>query len=838
MPAHDPNSALVMNAPESPLNLRQIDTAPAVICYHCGLPVDGPVRYRVRVAGEDRPMCCAGCAAVAEAISGGGLEAFYAHRDALPDAAPEGAGRDLSVYDLPEVQADFVRTVSHPACNDAREALLIIEGIRCAACVWLNEQHVGRLPGVLTLEINYATRRARVVWDPARVQLSAILRSVTDIGYEAWPNDRAHAESVARSERRDALWRLAVAGLGMMQVMMYAWPEYTAGDAELPGSIAALMRWASLVLTAPVVCYSAAPFFSRALRDLAAKRVGMDLPVALGIGSAFVASLWATVTHSGMVYFDSVTMFVFLLLGGRYLEMLARQRAVRGVEELARVMPALARRLVGSASEGTEAVPVARLMVGDRVAVAAGEVFPADGRLIDGRSEVDESLLTGESKPQARGPGDRVVGGSLNVASPVVLQVEQVGEETRLAAIRRLIGRASASRPEVVQFADRIAVHFVKALIVLAVLTAGVWLWLDPSQALSVFVAVLVVSCPCALSLATPAALTVGTGVLSRGGLLVTRAHAIETLARVTHVVFDKTGTLTTGEMALQAVDACGGDTPARALLLAVTLEGPSTHPIARALRAAAGEAPRPAVSGLSAVTGQGVQGTIEGRRLRLGCAEFACALSGAAIPPSPVGSITPVWLGDERGLLARFELSDALRPGARELVGRLRERGIAVSLLSGDAHAPVAALARELGIDDAQARMTPEGKRARIEALQKAGAVVAMLGDGVNDAPVLAQAQVSVAMGGGTELARAQGDLVLLSERFDALTRGLDTAQATLRVVRQNLRWAFAYNLLAIPPAMLGWITPWMAGIGMSVSSLMVVLNALRLQRQSEERN
>lgn len=830
-----------MNAPEPSHALLGADAA-TVQCYHCGLPVDGAVRYRVRIGGEDRPMCCAGCAAVAEAIAGGGLEAFYAHRDALSEEAPDEGARDLSVYDLPEVQADFVRSVSHPACADAREALLIIEGIRCAACVWLNEQHVGRLPGVLVLDINYATRRARVVWDPAKLQLSAILKAVTEIGYEAWPNDRAHAESVARSERRDALWRLAVAGLGMMQVMMYAWPEYTASDAELPGSIAALMRWASLVLTAPVVCYSAAPFFSRALRDLAARRMGMDLPVALGIGSAFVASLWATVTHSGEVYFDSVTMFVFLLLGGRYLEMLARQRAVRGVEELARVMPALAHRFTAwppSAGAATEAVPVARLLAGDHVAVAAGEVFPADGRLAEGRSEVDESLLTGESRPQPRGPGDRVVGGSLNLASPVVLAVEQVGEQTRLAAIRRLIGRASASRPEVVQFADRIAVHFVKALIVLAVLTAAIWLWLDPSQALGVFVAVLVVSCPCALSLATPAALTVGTGVMSRSGLLVTRAHAIETLARVTHVVFDKTGTLTTGTMTLQGVDLSGDRVDAaRATAWAAALEGPSTHPIARALRAAAGDGARPSVTALTAVTGQGVEGTVDGRRLRLGRADYVCALSGATPPASPAGIATPVWLGDEDGLLARFDLIDTVRSGARELIERLRARGIAVSLLSGDAQGPVTALADELGIADAHARMTPESKRAFIEGLQHEGAVVAMLGDGVNDAPVLAQAQVSVAMGSGTELARAQGDLVLLSERFDALTRGLDIAQSTLRIVRQNLRWAFAYNLLAIPPAMLGWITPWMAGIGMSLSSLGVVLNALRLQRRSKEWN
>jgi Cu2+-exporting ATPase len=821
-----------MNAPDVSALLNKADTP--LQCYHCGLPVDGAVRYRVRIAGADQPMCCAGCAAVAEAISGGGLEQFYRHRDALPEATPEpGGGRDLSVYDLPEVQADFVRTVAHADCADAREALLIIEGIRCAACVWLNEQHVGRLPGVLVLDINYATRRARVVWDPARASLSAILQAVADIGYQAWPNDRAHAESVARNERRDALWRLAVAGLGMMQVMMYAWPEYVAGDLELPDGIAALMRWASLILTVPVVLYSAAPFFSRAWRDLAARRVGMDLPVALGVGSAFAASLWATVTRSGEVYFDSVTMFVFLLLAGRYLEMLARQRAVRGVEDLAQAMPAMARRFTDWPAAQTEAVPVVRLLVGDRVVVAAGEAIPADGRLVEGRSEFDESLLTGESRPQARQVGDRVVGGSMNLASPVVLQVEQVGEATRLAAIRRLIGRASASRPEVVQFADRIALHFVSALIVLACVTAGVWLWIDPDRALWVFVAVLVVSCPCALSLATPAALTVATGVLSRSGLLVTRAHAIETLARVTHVVFDKTGTLTTGDMQVQRTETLRDIDPIDALALAAALETHSTHPIARALRQASTAPSLPAVEALEAVTGQGVKAMLGGRAVRLGRAEFVCAMSGVAAPETQAGNATPVWLGDDHGLIARFDLTDTVRTGAVELLMRLRERGIAVTLLSGDAPAPVRALAGELGIDDAHARMSPEGKRAFIEGLQSGGAVVAMLGDGVNDAPVLAQAQVSVAMGSGTELARAQGDLVLLSSGFDALMRGFDTAQATLAVVRQNLRWAFAYNLLAIPPAMLGWITPWMAGIGMSVSSLVVVLNALRLQRR-----
>lgn len=808
-------------------------------CYHCGLPIPAGIDFPVEVDGQRREMCCAGCQAVAQAIVAGGLVDYYRHRDAMPESPREAmpaALQELGLFDHPDVQKNFVR----PIGEHEREAALILEGITCSACVWLNEQHIARQDGVTAVDINYATRRARVRWDERRIKLSQILEAIAAIGYRAHPYDAARSELLAQKERRAAQWRLFVAGFGMMQVMMYAIPVYTAEEGTMTADIEQLMRWASLVLTLPVIFYSAAPFFSHAWRDLKLRRVGMDVPVALGVGSAFLASLWATLTASGAVYFDSVTMFVFFLLGGRYLEMIARQKATRGVEALATALPAFAARFLAYPGDEVERVAVADLVAGNVVLVKPGEVIPADGIVIDGASSADESLLTGESRPVAKEVGDVVTGGSVNVASPLTVRVERVGEATRLASIQRLMEQAAMEKPKVVEMADRIAARFVGALLVLAVATGALWWWLDPSQALWVFVAVLVVSCPCALSLATPVALTVATGVLARHGVLVTRGHAIETLARATHFVFDKTGTLTEGRPAVSEVAVVGGSARAEVLALAAAMELGSEHPIGRALREAATESPATLaqpVRDIRAVTGQGLEARWGEKRLRLGNPEFAGGLHGRALPEVAAGWLaagdTVVGLAEEGGWLAVFRLADRPRPGAAEALAALKAQGVQLAALSGDAPGTVAKVAADLGIESAQGAMTPEGKHEAIRRLQDGGALVAMVGDGVNDAPVLAQAHVSVAMGGGTDLARSQGDVVLLSNDLGHLAVGVATARRTLRIVRQNLVWAFAYNLGAIPLAMAGWITPWMAGIGMSASSLLVVLNALRLQRE-----
>jgi Cu2+-exporting ATPase len=562
----------------------------------------------------------------------------------------------------------------------------------------------------------------------------------------------------------------------------------------------------------------------------------MDVPVALGIAVAFAVSGWALGTGRGEVYFDSITMFVFLLLGARYLESMARAKAAESQMRLVRQTPAVADRLRGA---GTERVAVARLVPGDLVLVAPGTTVPADGCVREGRSAADESMLTGEARPVSKLAGSRVIGGSVNLTSPLTVEVTRVGADTVLAGILRLMDRAQSARPRIAQAADRAARWFVAALLIVALGTAIAWAAIDPGRALWVTVAVLVVSCPCALSLATPAALTAATGALHRRGILVTRGHAIETLARATHVVFDKTGTLTTGRLTLIGVMPLGPRRAPDCLALAAALERGSEHPIARAIRAEAGAASAVSAEEVTNVPGRGIEGTVAGRRLRFGSLAFAGELARQQ-PPCELAFVADyvsvAALADEGGYIALFTLADAPRRGARWLVQELQARGKQVCLLSGDRRPAVAQVARQLGIRQFLAEAEPEAKLAWVRELQSRGAVVAMVGDGVNDAPVLAGAQVSIAMGDGTDLARGSADLALLAGGIDRLAAAFDTAHATMRIIHQNLAWAAAYNLVAIPLAVAGWITPLLAGTGMALSSLVVVANALRLQRAEPE--
>ncbi|HSF48540.1 MAG TPA: heavy metal translocating P-type ATPase metal-binding domain-containing protein, partial [Burkholderiales bacterium] len=533
--------------------LNSADAPNAPVCYHCDLPIPDGARYGAVIDGIERPMCCRGCKAVAEAIIAAGLADYYRHRSAPAASRRDSEGvipPELRAYDAPELQRSFVLEIG----EHTKEAMLILEGISCAACVWLNEQHIARLPGVLSANVNYATRRARVRWDERAISLSEILREIAAIGYTAYPYDPTRVETVFRTERTNALWRLFVAGFGMMQVMMYAVPVYLA-QGEMTAEIESLMRWASLALTLPVLLFSAQPFFMGALRDLHNRRLGMDVPVALGIGAAFVASVWNTVAGAGEVYFDSVAMFVFLLLSARYLESLARHKAASAAEELVKIIPARARRISGLPGSRTyEDVVVPSLALGDRVLVKPGEVIPVDGIVIEGATRVDEALFTGESVAIPKHAGDLVIGGTLNTESPIVIEVSRVGAETVLAGIVRLLDRALGEKPRLAELADRAAGFFVLALLLAAAAVALAWSVVEPDRALAVTIAVLVVSCPCALSLATPAALAAATGSLARRGVLITRGHALETLARATHFVFDKTGTLTEGKLKLIGV--------------------------------------------------------------------------------------------------------------------------------------------------------------------------------------------------------------------------------------------------------------------------------------------
>jgi len=613
----------------------------------------------------------------------------------------------------------------------------------------------------------------------------------------------------------------------MLAVALYA-GDYSGMDRDLRN----FFRWVSLLLTIPVVLYSARPFFLSAWRDLRHRQLGMDVPVSLAIGAAFAASVWATVGGHGEVYYDSVTMFTLFLLVSRYLEMGARQKAGRAMEELVKLLPAMATRV---GADGDQVVPVSELQVGDRVRVKPGDTIPADGQVLEGHSSVDESLLTGESMPVAKQAGDKVIGATVNMDSPLTLAVTAVGQGTVLFSIQKLLERAQQEKPHLAQLADRIASWFVGAILVLALGVGLFWYLHDPNEAFWVVLSVLVVTCPCALSLATPAALTAATMRLSQLGILTTRGHALETLARVNHVVFDKTGTLTHGRLTLSACQTFSGMDEARALAIAAAMERYSEHPIARALSGAA--TATPLVSGVQATVGQGIEALVEAVRYRLGRLSYVQALQahpdeGPAVAEGEGGAIQ-VFLGSAQGVVALFNLADTLREQSRGVVAELQRRGIKVSLLSGDRQATVDAMAQELGLDNAVGELLPADKLRLIQEMHQAGDVVLMLGDGVNDAPVLAAAQVSIAMGGGTQLAQASADMVLLSEHLDHILLGMDKARQTLVNIRQNLAWAVVYNLIALPLAATGHVEPWMAALGMSASSLVVVLNALRLNRE-----
>ncbi len=819
-----------MSAPAESL-VSNLSAAAENSCFHCGLPIPPGTHYAAVIDGQRQPMCCHGCEAVAEAIVVAGLTDFYHHRTApsrrAEDLIPEQL-RGLALYDRPDLQKSFVRAEG----EHVREAALILEGIVCAACVWLNERHVNRLPGVLEFRVNYSTHRARLRWDERQIKLSDILAAIAAIGYIAHPFDPNRQEALQKRERAVALRRLAVAGLGSMQVMMLAVGLYVGDFQGMDDWIREFLRWVCLILAVPVVTYSAQSFYSGAWRDLRRRQPGMDVPVSLAILAAFIASVWHTWKGGGEVYYDSVTMFVFFLLTGRFLEMAARHRAAQISEALVRMLPATATRLSAAGEE--EIIAIAELAPGDRVLVRPGETIPADGCIIEGASSVDESLLTGESLPLPRRFGEALIGGAVNIESPLVMRVEKVGADTVLSAISRLLDRAQSEKPRLALLADRIAGWFVAALLaVAAVVLAAWWSLSDFDTAFRVTLSVLVVTCPCALSLATPTAIVAATGALTRLGLLTTRGHTLETLARTTHIIFDKTGTLTFGRPQVAAVEMVDGLEARRALALAAALERGSEHPVGRALAEAAGESV-PAATAVRNTPGSGIEGWIEGRRYRVGRLEFVAELSGAVVSERDDFDAASTWvvLGNETGLLAWFQLTDTLRPGAAAAVQALQARGLTVELLSGDRPDAVAHIAREAGIAMATGGLSPQDKLDRLRELQCQGAVVAMVGDGVNDAPVLAAAQVSLAMGSGTQLAHATADMILLSEKLEHLVGGVDMARRTLAIMRENFAWAIGYNLLALPLAAGGWLTPWMSAIGMSCSSLLVVVNALRLRR------
>lgn len=762
---------------------------------------------------------------------------------ALPGGAVFGSHRgpltvtdDFSVLDDPIEQREFTEFTESDGQTVA-ESVLLVQGMYCAACADTVECALQGLPGVRSARVHAATRRLSVQWDPSHTRMSALAQAVGDTGYRLLPLQQALSISERLKETRLALWRLFVAGFCSMQVMMYAWPSYVAEPGEMPADIDQLLRWASWVLSVPVVTFASGPFFRGAWRDLRLGRIGMDTPVSIGILVAFLASSAATFDPSGPwgheVWFDSLTMFVFFLLGGRYLELKARDRTAGALDALMNRLPQACERRTDANT--FETVSVRRLAVGDVVRVHAGQAFPGDGRLITDTATVDEALLTGESRPVTRRVGEAVVAGSFNLAGPVLLEVTQLGRDTRFAQIVALMEKASTEKPRLAVLADRIAAPFLVA--VLAAASAAAWYWwqIDHSKALSVAIAVLIVTCPCALSLATPAAMLSSAGALARRGILVRRLQAFETLADIETVVFDKTGTLTQDRLVLKGVQTRPGVDRAQVLALAGAMASGSLHPVARALVNAAGEegvaAPSGSLTEVLEIAGQGMQARdAQGTLLRLGSAVFC------GVAPEEVVGEARVWLADAQGWLAHFSLEEGLRDDAREAVDALHSAGVRTRLLSGDRADAADVVARAIGVHDVVAGASPEDKLAEVVSMQSRGQRLAMVGDGLNDGPVLARADTSFALGHAAPLAQAQADYVLQSGKVMDVAWTLHQARRTMSVVRQNLVWAGLYNLVSVPLALVGWMPPWLAGLGMAGSSLLVIVNALRLAADPQD--
>jgi len=792
-------------------------------CYHCALPVPSGSRFTAVVLGQPREFCCPGCQAVAEAIVAGGLDSYYQHRSeasANPEALPVQLTDELALYDRADVQQPFVRHEGELA-----ETTLLMEGISCAACGWLIEKHLRTLPAVAEARLNLSNHRLHVRWADAQLPLSQILAELRHIGYAAHPYQADRASEQLASENRRALRQLGVAGLLWFQAMMATmatWPEF---NIDLSPELHTILRWVALFLTTPIVFYSCAPFFKGAMRDLRTRHLTMDVSVSLAIGSAYVAGIWTAITGVGELYFDAVGMFALFLLAGRYLERRARERTAAATAQLVNLLPASCLRL--DANGQSERILLSELRVGERILVQPGSVLPADGKIIDGQSSIDESLLTGEYLPQPRTLGDAVTAGTLNVEGALTVEVQALGHDTRLSAIVRLLDRAQAEKPRLAEIADRAAQWFLLLSLIAAAVIGLLWWQLDASRAFWIVLAMLVATCPCALSLATPTALTAATGTLHKLGLLLTRGHVLEGLNQIDTVIFDKTGTLTEGRLVLRSIRPLGALDSEQCLSFAAALENRSEHPIARAF----GRAPL-AADEVHSTPGLGLEGSVGGQRLRIGQADFVCELSGASVPAMPNEPGQWLLLGDESGPLAWLVLDDRLRDDAPALLAACKARGWRTLLLSGDSSPMVASVAAELGIDEARGSLRPDDKLQVLQQLHTEGRKVLMLGDGVNDVPVLAAADISVAMGSATDLAKTSADAVLLSNRLDALVQAFTLARRTRRVIIENLLWAALYNGLMLPFAALGWITPVWAAVGMSISSLTVVLNALRLTR------
>lgn len=787
-------------------------------CFHCGLPVRDN-RFQQEIGGKTHLFCCPGCQAAASTIHQCGLDDYYRYRNELnenPDQLSQQSHQRYVGYDNATTQDQFVDK-SH---DHHWRATLSLEGITCAACLWLIEHRLQQLSGVHQATLNLSNHLLTIEFDVEQTLLSEIFSSLHDLGYRAKPYQPSELQAQLDKTQKDFLVRLGIAGIGMMQVMMNAVAIYV-GDIE--DRYLHLIHWASLVLTTPVIGYAALPFFQAALRDLKSRHLGMDVPVSLALILAFIPSVWSTITGQGDTYFESVAMFTFFLLLGRFLEFRAR-RHLNQSATLDDLLPPVAH-LVNH--QEIQDVASQQLKPGDHIRILPGELIPTDAQILDGHSSIDESSITGEFDPVSKGRGDNLTAGTVNTDGTLTVQVTRAVQDSNVRTLFRLIERAAADKPAIANLADKGASWFVLLVLILALLTGLFWITIDTSRAFWVALSVLVVTCPCALSLATPVALATATTTLRKRGILPTRGHALAALAKADQLVFDKTGTLTRGEFSITGqVNQSSELTDQQVRTIAAALESHSEHPIARAFRE---DNRYLATKDVEIHASAGISGSVEGQHYRIGTASFACP---SAQPPEQTGTWICLASKPYTKPLAWFQLADQPRPGTEKAIRQLKTLKLTPHLLTGDPSEAGGRLSHQLTIEHWQTGQSASDKVAYVKKLQQSGHSVIMAGDGINDAPVIAQADVSIAMASGTELTQQSADVLLLNNHPGRIADAVLLARKSQRIIRQNLVWALLYNLIALPLAMVGWVTPWMAAIGMSASSLLVVLNALRLHR------
>lgn len=805
-------------------------------CFHCGLENPAGSSFTLEIFDQTNRFCCLGCLAIAETLQQNNMLDFYRYRES-PSNKPEelvpAALQKLTAMDNTEVLDEISQSA-----GDFREIQLGIEGITCAACGWLIEKQLSLLPHVVSVSVNVTTHRALVKWSD-KGKLSSILKQLQKLGYRGYPFAENQQEESFQQANRQYAKRILVAALGMMQVMTYALAIYIGEFQDLELRHQAFLHWLSGLIATPVVFYAAYPFFKSAFNNLKTKHLGMNLPVSIAILSGYVASCYSLISNNNVYYFDSIVMFTFFLLIGRFLEHRARYRSLLKQQNFSQLLPLTANKK--NRDNSITSISLGKVKVGDTLQVYAGDIIPVDGILTQDSADINEAILTGEFLPVTKNSGDRLLSGTTNHSASLTMKVTSSVSSSHLQRLIELQHKAEQLKPKTLSLIDRVAHWYVAILLLLVCLSGAYWYQVNPEQTFAIVLSVLVVSCPCALSLATPAAVAAATTRLSDLGLMLRTASALEDLSKVDNIYFDKTGTLTTGNLkitnitvypdaeqlayreSLSAQQAC--------FEIAYLLERASNHPIAHAFKLNDSDLELQ-VDQLKELPGKGVQGIINGTHYKLGNIKL---MDPSKINSSTLDDVneTQIYLAQEDKLLAKFSLEDTIKPTSKHAISNLREQHYQIGILSGDANNAVKAIAQQLAIDEYKSALSPEDKLEFINNKQSAGTNCLMVGDGFNDVGALAASSMSITLGTGTQLSKNASGAVLVSKDLAVIAKTMAISAKVRRIIKQNLCWAIGYNVIAVPFAVMGLVPAWLAAIGMSLSSLIVVLNALRLRKE-----